>query len=177
MKIENCTIQDIDEIFRLYRIATEYQKPRFSVYWPEFERSLVETEIHENRQWKLLIDGTVACIWAISFSDPQIWEERNADPAIYIHRIATNPDYRGRNFVADIVVWAKDYAQKNNKLFIRLDTIGNNEKLIRHYTNAGFDYLGLFKLQNTDGLPQHYHNASACLFEIKLAFQSFNNHP
>lgn len=25
MKIENCTINDIDEIFRLYKIASEYQ--------------------------------------------------------------------------------------------------------------------------------------------------------
>ena len=168
MTIENCTITDIDEIFRLYTIATEYQKPRFTVYWPEFERSMVKTEIYENRQWKLIIDGDVACNWAITFNDPQIWEERNIDSAIYIHRIATNPAYRGRNFVADIVTWAKDYAQKNNKAFVRLDTIGNNEKLIRHYTNAGFSYLGCFRLTNTEGLPEHYRNASASLFEINL---------
>jgi len=166
MEIKNCTISDIEEIFRLYRIATEYQKTRFTVFWPDFERSLIETEIAENRQWKLIIDGVIACNWAITYSDPQIWEERNADSAIYIHRITTNPDYRGRNFVLNIVEWAKDFASKNNIKFIRLDTIGNNEKLIQHYQKAGFNFLGLFKLKNTDGLPSHYHNGSACLFEI-----------
>ena len=171
MQIENCTAKDIDEIFRLYRIAAAYQKAKQTVVvWPEFERHLVETEIAENRQWKLIIDEQIACVWAITFTDEQIWEERNADAAIYIHRIATNPNFRGKNFVSLIVDWAKEYAKRNNKDFLRLDTLGNNTKLIEHYKNAGFDFLGFFNLKNTKGLPDHYHdtNTPACLFEIKL---------
>ena len=169
MEIENCTMKDIDEIFRLYRIASAYQQSKQTVVvWPEFERKLVETEIAENRQWKLIINNEIACVWAITFSDEQIWEERNADPAIYIHRIATNPDFRGNNFVAEIVKWAKEYAKENGKDFVRLDTLGNNAKLIEHYTGTGFTFLGMFNLKNTSGLPDHYHNVPACLFEIKL---------
>ena len=98
MKIENCVPEDIDEIFRLYKIASEYQKSKQTVVvWPEFKKQLVETEIAENRQWKLIIDEEIACVWATAFSDEQIWEERNADAAIYIHRIATNPNFRGRD--------------------------------------------------------------------------------
>ena len=170
MQIQNCTIDDINEIFRLYAIATEYQRSKKTVVvWPQFEKQLVETEIAENRQWKMVIDDKVACVWAITFSDEQIWEERNKDAAIYIHRIATNPDFRGRNLVSLIVEWAKDYAKKINKDFVRLDTLGNNTRLIELYTNAGFDFLGMFYLKNTRGLPGHYqNNDGACLFEIKL---------
>ena len=49
-----------------------------------------------------------------------------------------------------------------------LDTLGNNVKLIEHYTNAGFQFLGIFDLKNTSALPPHYQNTPACLFEIKL---------
>ena len=169
MTIENSTLEDITEIFRLYRLASAYQKARQTVVvWPEFDRQLVEDEITENRQWKLCIDGEIACVWAITFSDEQIWEERNSDPAVYIHRIATNPDFRGQNFVSLIVEWGKQYARELDKKFLRLDTLGNNTKLIEHYTQAGFQFLGLFDLKNTDGLPAHYHNTPACLFEIKL---------
>jgi ribosomal protein S18 acetylase RimI-like enzyme len=169
MKIENCTPNDVSEIFRLYRIASDYQRLKKTVVvWPEFERSLVETEISENRQWKLIIDDRVACVWATTLSDEQIWEERNSDAAIYIHRIATNPDFRGKNFVAIIVHWAKNYAKSIGKDFVRLDTLGNNVKLIEHYTNSGFNFLGMFDLKDTSGLPEHYHNVPACLFEIKL---------
>lgn len=169
MKIENCTASDIEEIFRLYSIAAAYQKAKQTVVvWPEFDRKLVKTEIAEHRQWKLIIDDTIACIWATTFTDEEIWEEKNADAAIYIHRIATNPDFRGNNFVQQIVDWAKVYAKSCGKDFVRLDTLGNNVKLIAHYTNAGFNFLGMFNLKSTAGLPPHYHNTPACLFEIKL---------
>lgn len=169
MKIENCTADDMQEIFRLYRLAAAYQKAKGTVVvWPEFDPQLVATEIAENRQWKLMIDDTIACVWATTFSDAQIWEERNRDAAVYIHRIATNPDYRGRNFVSRIVDWAREHARGNDKDFVRLDTIGNNVKLIEHYTSAGFRFLGLFDLKNTEGLPAHYQNAPACLFELTV---------
>lgn len=169
MNIENCTKEDIDEIFRLYRIASEYQKSKQTVVvWPEFEKHLVETEVTENRQWKITINDKLACVWATTFRDEQIWEERNSEPAVYIHRIATNPDFRGKNFVSLIVNWAKEYAGSFSKNFVRLDTLGNNVKLIEHYTKAGFHFLGMFDLKNTEGLPSHYHNEPACLFEIKL---------
>jgi hypothetical protein len=83
MKIENSIATDIDEIFKLYAIASAYQKKKNVVVWPDFDRKLVETELVENRQWKLLIDGQIACVWAITFNDPEIWEEQDA--AIYIH--------------------------------------------------------------------------------------------
>jgi len=169
MQINNVTITDIDQIYSFYRIASDYQKAKEKVIvWPDFNRNMVETEIAEHRQFKMLMNNEVVCIWAITFNDEQIWEEINRDSAIYIHRIATNPDFRGRNFVSKIVDWAKEYAKEKGIQFIRLDTLGNNTRLIKHYKNAGFDFLGMFDLKNTDSLPDHYKEAPVCLFEIDL---------
>ena len=168
MEIQNSTPSDIEEIFRLYKMATDFQKGRSLAIWPVFERSLVETEIAENRQWKMVIDNKIACVWATTFDDPQIWEDRNADPSVYIHRIATNPEFRGRSLVENIVESTKQYAKANKKRFIRMDTVGENTGLITHYTKCGFDFLGLFKLTNTDGLPSHYDKATVSLFQIDL---------
>ena len=170
MIIQNSTLEDIDEIFELYRIATAYQKIKFpDNQWPKFDGNLIQTEVIENRQWKIVIKNKIACIWAITFSDPQIWEDRNIDPSIYIHRIATNPNFRGQNFVSEIVNWARDYALLKNKQYIRMDTCGNNRKLIAHYVSSGFNFLGMNTLKNTDKLPSHYLNAEVCFFEIKCA--------
>lgn len=169
MKIENSTEADIPEIFRLYSEASAHQiRVKATVVWPTIPRELVETEIAENRQWKLLIEGQIACVWAVTFEDEQIWEERNADAAVYIHRIATNPAFRGQNFVAMIVHWAKAYARSLGKDYVRLDTIGENTRLIEHYIQAGFDFLGMFNMKNTEGLPGHYESGHVALFEIKL---------
>lgn len=168
-KIVNSTINDIDEIFRLYRLATDFQKTRFTVYWPDFERKLIESEIYENRQWKIIADDKIACVWATTFSDPQIWEERNEDPSVYIHRIATNPDFRGQNLVAQIVQWVRLYGKENQKQFVRMDTVGDNQGLINYYTKCGFDFIGLLKLKNTEGLPAHYNNATVSLFQMTIS--------
>jgi ribosomal protein S18 acetylase RimI-like enzyme len=168
MKIETSTIDDITEIFKLYKIATDYQKTKLITHWPVFEKEMIEKEIFEKRQFKILIDNKIACIWTIDFNDPLIWQQKDKDPAIYIHRIATNPDFRGQNLVTIILDWAKEYALKNKKLFIRMDTVGENTKLIDYYRNCGFDFLGLSKLENTSGLPTHYHKATVSLFEVKI---------
>ncbi|MGP1993766.1 GNAT family N-acetyltransferase [Zobellia laminariae] len=167
MKITTSTLNDIPEIFRLYKLATDFQKVKFSDnQWPEFDKEFITTEVLENRQFKLLIDDKIACVWAITYSDPQIWEEKDNDSSIYIHRIATNPEFRGKNFVQAIVAWSKDIAAKENKQYVRMDTCGKNDKLINHYKSCGFDFLGMKKLKNTSDLPSHYHNADVCFFEI-----------
>ena len=167
-QIQNSNINDKDEIFRLYKIATDFQKTKFTLHWPEFDGKLIETEISENRQWKIVFDGEIACVWATTFNDPQIWEKRNEDPSVYIHRIATNPDFRGQNLVALIIDWVKIYAKENKKQFVRMDTVGDNLGLINYYTKCGFDFLGLLKLKNTEGLPAHYDNAMVSLFQMKI---------
>jgi len=168
MEILNSTINEIDSIFNLYRQASAYQQPRFSVVWPAFDRQMVLNELAECRQWKLIINESVACVWATTFDDPQIWEEQNQDPAVYIHRIATAPEFRGQNMVGQIVSWAKEHAKDNNKKFVRLDTVGENKKLIEHYTRNGFKYLGLKDIKSADGLPAHYGGKPICFFEIEV---------
>jgi len=169
MKIENCLLTDIDTILSLYQSARDLQTQKKMVVWPVFERSLIEKEISEQRQWKLMADDTIACNWAITFHDKEIWGEKDKDDSIFIHRIATNPEMRGNRHVDKIVDWAKGYAKQKGKNFVRLDTLGNNTGLINHYTSAGFKFLGITKLEDTTNLPGHYQTEpNCCRFEIEL---------
>lgn len=169
MTITSSNLDDITEIFRLYQLARDFQKIQFPEnLWPEFDRDFIATEVIENRQFKIVIDNKIACIWAITYNDADIWEEKENNDAIYIHRIATNPEFRGNNFVQMIADWSKDFARKENKKFVRMDTCGQNDRLINHYKNCGFEFLGMKKLKNSSGLQAHYHNADVCFFEIEL---------
>ena len=169
MKIENSKIDDLATIFELYDVATQYQiEKKIVTHWPKFDEQMVLNEIDENRQFKLIIDNQIACVWAITLSDPEIWQELDNESSIYIHRIASNPDFRGQHFVRHIVDWAQTYCKENHKKYIRMDTVGENMGLIAHYQKYGFLFLGLSKLTNTTKLPSHYHNSVVSLFEIKL---------
>lgn len=164
----NASLQDIDDILDLYKMASDFKKKVSGVQWPEFERSMIETETLENRLFKITIDQQIACVWSITFDDLQVWEEQNADPAIYIHRIATNPNFSGQRFVEQIVEWSKQFAQENNKVYVRMDTTAGNQRLNDYYIKCGFSYLGSKKITDTEGRPAHYHNASMALFQLEV---------
>jgi ribosomal protein S18 acetylase RimI-like enzyme len=166
-KISNCVLNDGNHILSLYQSARDLQTQKGMVVWPIFEKDFIENEINEKRQWKLVIENTIACNWAITFSDKEIWGEKDKNDAIYIHRIATNPNFRGNRYIDRIVSWAKEYAKQRGDRFVRLDTLGNNTGLINHYTSAGFQFLGMFELTDASNLPGHYQvEPNCCLFEI-----------
>ena len=167
MKIINSTHADIDTIFHLYDEAIVFQKKVFNKQWEGFERDLIETEIQENRQWKIIIDDQVACIFATTLSDAVLWKEKDQEPAVYIHRIVTNPAFRGAAFVKTIVDWAHQYCHNNQLDYIRLDTWGDNPRLIDYYVSCGFTHLKTIDLDNTEGLPKHYKGVLA-LLEIPI---------
>jgi ribosomal protein S18 acetylase RimI-like enzyme len=167
MEIINSTPADFNSIFELYDAAVAFQKTVFNKQWQGFEASLVEKEIAENRQWKIIVDGEIACIFAITFDDVAIWKEKDQNDSIFIHRIVTNPKFRGANFVQHIAVWAKEYAKTQNRPYVRMDTWGDNEKLIAYYQKCGFDFLGII-IPDYHGLPKHYEGITLSLFEIKI---------
>lgn len=169
MKISNCAPDDVEEILSLYEAARNLQTRKMTVVWPSFERSFLENEIQEQRQWKIVSDNVIACNWAITFSDKEIWGVKDKDDAIYIHRICNNPALRGSRYIDIIVAWSRTYAMQIGKQFVRLDTLGNNTALIKHYTSAGFEFLGMHLLTDTATLPSHYQKEpNCCLFEIEL---------
>ncbi|GAA3983946.1 GNAT family N-acetyltransferase [Pedobacter ginsengiterrae] len=167
IQVINSQISDIETIFQFYDMAIAHQKKVFNKHWQGFSRSLVETEIAENRQYKILVNGEVACIFAVTFEDKLIWGDQDVD-SIYIHRIVTHPGFRGYSFVKEIIKWAKAFAPLNGIKYIRMDTWADNEKLLAYYTGCGFDYVGVVTMQETEGLPKHYEGISLSLFEIKV---------
>ena len=171
MEIVRSTTNDLETIFTLYDAAIAYQKAVSHLHWLPFERNRVEVEIDQGRQWKIMVDGQVACIFATAYADPEIWGERSDAPAVYLHRIVTNPAFRGRNFVFHIVQWAKEHGKNLDKKFVRLDTWSDNLRLKDHYLAAGFRFLGNVTPSDFSKLPSHYTGISLGLFEIPLDFK------
>jgi ribosomal protein S18 acetylase RimI-like enzyme len=167
MTFKPSTINDIDEIFKFYDLAIEFQKTKFNKQWQGFDRDLVTKEISENRQWKVIINDEIACIFAITFEDKSIWKEKNSDKAVYFHRIVTHPKFRGHHFVKRIIEWGMSFAKEKKLDFLRMDTWGDNDSLIAYYQKCGFDFLGIITTDYAD-LPKHYEGITLSLFEIKV---------
>lgn len=168
MTIKNSELTDITRIFDLYSMATDYMKSKNQVYWPEFPKELIINEIEESRQWKLLINEQIACIWATTLNDELIWGNANKEPSLYIHRIATDPVFRGQNLVRKLIDWANEFGKNKSLKYIRMDTVGFNKGLIDHYEKLGFKFLGTKEIENTEGLPEHYKEGEVCYFQKEI---------
>ena len=168
MEIQYSKPADIETIFSLYRAAVDYQRINGYNLWPEFERPLIEKEISEKRHYKITEGDNIACVFSVLYSDPLIWEEYDKEPSVYLHRISTNPAFKGKGIMNLITGWAKEHAKQNQKRFIRMDTWGDNEKLKTYYVNCGFTYLRQKSLPQPNPLPQHYWGLTLSLFEIAL---------
>lgn len=166
METVQSTQKDLEAIFALYDDAVAFQKTVSNKHWLPFDRDMVQTELNEGRQWKILENGAIACIFVIAYSDPYIWGERGEGNAIYIHRIVTNPAFRGGNYVQHIVTWARQHVKDTGNDFIRMDTWGDNEKLIAYYRQCGFTFLGVFSPSDISKLPSHYSDITLAFFEI-----------
>ncbi|MBZ4191800.1 GNAT family N-acetyltransferase [Niabella beijingensis] len=169
MDIRNCTPEDLEAIQQLYTAARNLQAERKMVVWPAFDNPFIKNEIAEKRHWKIVADGVLVCNWVITYTDPSIWGDRDRNDAVFIHRICTHPAYRGNRYIDAITTWARAHAAQLGRRYVRLDTLGNNQKLVRHYTAAGFTFLGIVTLTDTRQLPLHYQlEPHCCLFEITV---------
>jgi ribosomal protein S18 acetylase RimI-like enzyme len=168
MNFTNSTTEDLDEIFGLYAAAIEFQKKVSAQTWLPFEREFIEKEIAEKRHWKITIDEQIACIFSTSSDDSLIWQEKNNEKSIYLHRVAVNPEFREVKFFPKVVEWLRVHAKNLDKKYIRMDTWSDNQKLFDYYKRLGFKFLGVMSLRNSSNLPKHYEGIAVSLFEMKI---------
>ncbi len=166
--IVNSTAEDIPMISSFYEMAIAYQKERSNRHWQPFERALLEREITEGRQWKLMVNGVVAAVFLSADKDREIWGEKDKDNAIYLHRIVTHEDFHGQNLFAEILKWAKEYTASKQRPYLRMDTWGDNDKLVGYYVKHGFTLLGVVTPTDTGELPAHYDCISLALLEMPV---------
>ncbi len=168
MEFTNSNLKDLDSILMLYEQAIAYQKTKFSRHWHAFDQPTLLKEIEEARHWKIMLDKEIAFIFSVAYEDPLLWDNRNIDPSIYLHRMVSSPSHRGQGFVQAVVHWAIAFGRAHGKQFVRLDTCADNEKLNRYYQNAGFMYCGLKRFHPSDPVPQHYLEGDLSLYEMDI---------
>jgi ribosomal protein S18 acetylase RimI-like enzyme len=95
-----------------------------------------------------------------------LWGEKDKNNAIYLHRIATHPDYKGRQLINRIIDWSLIHARKAGRKFIRMDTWGDNDRLSNYYIKAGFRLVGKQFITKNESLPEHYWGIYLNLFEM-----------
>ncbi|MEN7547618.1 GNAT family N-acetyltransferase [Rapidithrix thailandica] len=159
---------DLKEIMQLYQAAITYQKEKGAVHWPEFEENSVLQEIREGKHYKIENLGSIICIFSIVYDEPVIWGDTEGAEAVYLHRMAAHPEYRGNSLFRKIKEWMIAHAQAGSRPFARLDTWAGSASLINYYQQSGFTKVDERIVPPSPSLQAHYWNQRIALFELSV---------
>lgn len=171
MIITNTTIGDLDVLEALFDEAIAYQRSKeASNVWQRMDRAFITREIEAHLHWKIVDEGQIACCFSMLYTDPLVWDDKDADPSLYLHRIVTNPAFRGRAYVKAIMAWANDFGKAAGKKYLRLDTGRDNRRLNEYYQECGFVYCGSkqFHDDGNPAVPRHYLGVGLSLYEKRI---------
>jgi len=167
-EIKNTTESDLGFICWLFDEAIVYQKKNKYPVWKGYDKTVLEKDIEDRRQYKLEHNGEIACIFSVLYSDEMLWTDREKGDAIYLHRVVVNPKFKGNKLFEKIVDWAISHAKECNREFLRMDTWANNATIIDYYQNYGFKFLDEITTSDDRNLPLQNRNLTVALLERRV---------
>jgi len=132
---------DFETICWLFEQARVFQQEKNYNVWNGYDQNVIRRDIANRIQFKITDGQLVAGIFTICPDDPVIWGARDRGDALYLHRVVGSPHYRGRKQFAQILDFTVAYARARGIRLIRLDTWGDNQKIIAYYEGFGFRFV------------------------------------
>jgi len=169
IRIINTTTADLETVYSLFDAAIAYQKSNGFIVWKGYDKAVLQTDVADGRQYKILEGETLLCVFTVCYEDHIIWGSREDGNALYLHRAVINPNRRGENLFQHVLDWALMDAQRRGLDFIRMDTWADNQHLVNYYTRFGFEILEYLKTPESDELPEQHKGLDIVLLQLELS--------
>jgi ribosomal protein S18 acetylase RimI-like enzyme len=159
---------DLHTIRRLFDQAVQYQEAHGQPVWNQYDKTALMADLRQKIQYKLCFDHEIAVVFSVFMSDPLTWGEREDNKAIYLHRIISNPVYKGQRILQHVMDWSMHFAIQQQRQYLRLDTWASNLQMQAYYQSFGFEYQGNAFIADLPEVPLPYRNYEVALFQISV---------
>lgn len=146
--IRKAVITDLKEIKSLTEACAKAMIARNIFQWNEHYPSLEKLNADIEREELFVIDLNKRIIGIIVIT-PVMDEEyipikwlSKTDKNIYIHRLATHPEFWGMGHAQELMDFAEEKARKDDYESVRLDTFSQNKRNQKFYEARGYQRLG-----------------------------------
>lgn len=168
LKISPTSELDIPTVLEIFEQVIGPQKnPQYTV-WERIDTDSILNDIHSHRQYKVCIDNEILAVFAILQSDELIWQNRELNSSLYLHRIVAQPKMKGQKLFKYILDWCIALAKSTKKNSIRMDTWADNEKLLRYYHTFGFKSVSVVTTSHSCKLPEQNRGIEVALLELPI---------
>ena len=153
--------KDIDSIISITKACAKAMIANEIYQWNEHypNTSAFKNDVKRNELYVLEIHSViVGCIVVSSFMDseykPIKWLSSTHN-AIYIHRLAVQPNTQGKGYAQLLMNFAEEFAIDKNYNSIRLDTFSQNKRNQKFYELRGYKKLGDIHFPQQSEFPFH----------------------
>ncbi|MGC3989500.1 MAG: GNAT family N-acetyltransferase [Chthoniobacteraceae bacterium] len=134
---------DAEALDALIEGTRRWVQDRCPAQWQTpFSKEWVVGRIAAKELFVVFADDELVGTFRLLWSDADFWGELDSPDAAYLHTLIVRRDLAGNGLGIRILRWAESYVAAAGRSLLRLDTLFDNEHLIRFYQKAGFSILG-----------------------------------
>lgn len=157
MTVRLATLNDISALLHLVRRVVPLMQATGNFQWDDQypNAAVFEKDIAQNQLWVAELDGKPVGVAAITTAQEPEYAQVGWDlseTAIVVHRLAVDPDVRGRGIAALLLAQADEVARQRGIDVLRIDTNTQNEATQRLFPKAGYVFAGEIGLGFRPGL-------------------------
>ena len=157
MPIRPATHEDLASLALLVRRVVPLMRAEGNFQWDDSypNAEVFGQDIQRGQLWVAEIDGHIAGVVAIT-GDPEPdyiqadWD--HSGPALILHRLAVDPEFRGTGVARALMQQAEDVAQAQGVFVIRVDTNIENQATQQLFPRLGYRFAGEISLRMRPGL-------------------------
>lgn len=157
MHLRKATIADIPAIMAIIKKVVPLMIASGNYQWNDIypNPQVFERDIELDQLWVAEIDGAIAGVAAITTDQDDDYLQAGWDiteTAIVTHRLAVDPDHRGRGIAEALLMEAEREAIRRNIPVLRIDTNTNNKATQKLFPKLGYVYAAEIGLKFRPGL-------------------------
>ena len=141
LTVTQARLEDVELLIEMREEAARWLAEKGSEQWPVglFPRltHYITERVTAGEEYLVCDRGAPIGTLRLQASDEEMWPEAEND-AFYVHGLVVRRAYAGRRIGLWMLRWAEDRAAAAAKLFLRLDCVAHNPRLVRYYEEAGF---------------------------------------
>lgn len=157
MTVRLATLDDIPAILELIRRVVPLMRASGNLQWDDQypNAAVFENDIAQDQLWVTELDYKLVGLAAITTDQEPEYAQVGWDlseTAVVVHRLAVDPEVRGRGIAARLMAQAEAVARGRGIDVLRIDTNTQNEATQRLFPKLGYRFAGEIGLGFRPGL-------------------------
>ncbi|WP_037318158.1 GNAT family N-acetyltransferase [Salegentibacter sp. Hel_I_6] len=159
--IRKANQNDLREIKKLTEACAKSLQQQNIFQWNENYPSLekLQNDIQKQELYVFEEENMIISIIVLTSKMDEVYRTINwlgkTDNNLYVHRLATHPEFWGKGYARKMMDYAEEFAIKQNFNSIRLDTFSQNKRNQKFYEAREYTKLGDVYFPHKNDQPFH----------------------